>query len=249
MRIPVSVLILLVASCWGVSAAEPDYLAPKLLTGSIYDKPAGRLLFTFRRSATQTGDVVSVLREFHNPDGSLAALERVRYERGRLIRFELDERQVGASGHAVVEFLSTQRQIHFQYTARSGQTVRRKQKRETLREQPLISDMLPAFLVDHWDALSRGEAVKLRYIVVPRLETVAFKLQRESAGELHGKKVVRIKMEPSSRLIAQFLDPLLFTVEADPPHRVLQYWGRTTPKLRFRQSWNDLDALTVFIWE
>jgi hypothetical protein len=90
--------------------------------------------------------------------------------------------------------------------------------------------------------------VKFRYIVVPRLETIGFKLRRESTAELQGKKMVRLRMEPTSRFIAQFVDPLAFTVEADPPHRIFQYWGRTTPKIRSGQSWNDLDALNVYNW-
>src|SRR5687768_4925301 len=144
------VISLLVASCSLVAA--PDYLPPKLLTGSIYDKPGGRLLFTFRRTATQTGDVVSVLREFHNPDGSLVSQERVKYERGRLERFELDERQTGASGRAVAESIGNQRQrIHFQYTTRSGRSEKTKQKTETVSDQPLISDMLPGVIAEHWD--------------------------------------------------------------------------------------------------
>ena len=76
MRVLLSLVITVAAFGAPLLAAEPDYLPPKLLTGSIYDKQGGRLLFTFRRTATQTGDVVSVLREFNNPDGSLAALER-----------------------------------------------------------------------------------------------------------------------------------------------------------------------------
>jgi len=248
MRILFSVMISVAASCSPLLAADPDYLPPKLLTGSIYDKPGGRLLFTFRRTASQTGDVVSVLREFNNPDGSLAALERVRYERGRLVRFQLDERQIGATGNALVEPLPNQR-IQFQYTTRSSRAGKPRQKSEATDEKVLISDMVAGFVAEHWDELARGESVKFRYIVVPRLETVGFKLRRESTAELHGKKVIRIKMEPSSRLIAQILDPLVFTVEADPPRRILQYWGRTTPKIRSGQSWNDLNALTVFNWE
>jgi hypothetical protein len=250
MRVLFSLLISFAAGCSPIAAADPDYLPPKLLTGSIYDKPGGQLLFTFRRTATQTGDVVFVLREFNNPDGSLAALERVRYESGRLVRFELDERQIGRAGNALVEPLPSQRQrIQFQYATRSSRADRPKRESETVREQVLINDMFPGFMTDHWDELARGQTARFRCIVVPRLETIAFKLKRESTGELRGKKVVRIKMEPASRIIAQFLDPLVFTVEADPPHRILQYWGRTTPKIRSGQSWNDLDALTVFNWE
>ncbi len=231
-------------------SAAVNYLEPKLLKGAIYEKPEGRLLFTFRRTATQTGDIVRVLREFSNPDGSPAAQERVVYERGRLVRFELDELQIGASGRAIIEASENHQRIDFQYIAGAGPQARRKGNTETVREAvALISDMIPAFLVDHWDELDRGAAVKFRYIVVPRLETIGFKLSRESTGEFKGKKVVRIKMEPTSWIIAQALDPLLFTVEADAPHRIFQYRGRTTPKIRSGQTWKDLDALTVFDWE
>jgi hypothetical protein len=76
--------------------------------------------------------------------------------------------------------------------------------------------MIPYFVVEHWDELARGDSVKFRYIVVPRLETVGFKLRRESTAEFQGKKIVRIKMEPTSRLIAQFVDPLVFTSKPIP---------------------------------
>jgi len=249
MRILLSILIWLSASSCA-TVFGTSYLEPKLLTGSIYDKPDGRLLFTFRRTAAQTGDVVSVLREFRNADGSPAAEERVLYEGGRLVRFELNERQIGASGSARVEAVDSGRQrIDFLYTAGSASAAKTRRSGETIREEPLISDMLPGFLVGHWDELNRGDTLKFRYVVVPRLETIGFKLRRESAGEFHGKKVLRIKMEPASRLIAQFLAPLSFTVEIDSPHRILQYWGRTTPKVRKGRAWQDFDALTVFHWE
>lgn len=227
-------------------AAGADYLEPQLLTGSIYDQPGGRVLFTFRRTATQTGDVVRVLREFRNPDGSMAAQERVLYERGRLVRLELEESQIGASGQALIEPAQEQERIEFRYTPRSGKPKRRL---ETTGEEALISDMLPGFLLAHWDELERGDVLRFRYIVVPRLETIAFKLRCESTTEFHGKKVLRIRMEPASWIIAQVLDPLVFTVELNRPHRILQYWGRTTPKIRNGQNWRDLDALTVFKWD
>jgi len=250
MRIFWVIVISFAAFCSPLLADGPDYLAPKLLTGSIYEKQGGRLLFTFRRTATQTGDVVLVLRGFQNPDGSLAAQERVRYERSRLVSFELDERLTGAGGNARVELLPNHRQrVQFQYTTRSSGADQRRQKSETVRDELLISDMLPGFMVKHWDELNRGEAIKFRYVVVPRLETIGFKLRRNTTAELHGKKVVTIKMEPTSALIAQFLDPLVFTVEAEAPHRILRYWGRTTPRMRSGGSWKDLDALTVFDWK
>jgi hypothetical protein len=55
-------------------------------------------------------------------------------------------------------------------------------------------------------------------------------------------------MEATSLIIAQLVDPVLFTVEKDGQHRVLQYVGRVTPKTKAGNKWNDLDATFVFEW-
>src|SRR5262245_37193066 len=84
-------LVSLLCFCWltfnlysSATGPSSDYFEPRILTGSIYDKEGGQLLFTFRRTATREGDAVRVLREFRYPDGSMAAQERLVYERGRL---------------------------------------------------------------------------------------------------------------------------------------------------------------------
>lgn len=64
---------------------------------------------------------------------------------------------------------------------------------------------------------------------------------------LHGS-AVELEMRPSNWLVQRFVDPIIFTVELAPPHRVLQYLGRTTPKVRKGNAWEDLDALSVFAW-
>ena len=53
-------------------------------------------------------------------------------------------------------------------------------------------------------------------------------------------------MEPSSLIIAQLVEPLLFIVEKGGGHRVLEYMDRSTPKLRDGSKWKDLDARTVY---
>src|SRR3954462_1995749 len=160
MRILVSIVCWVTAAlCASVSGPTSDYLEPKRLTGSIYDKEGGRLLFTFLRTSTNTGNGIYVLREFRSPDMSVAARERVVYGQGRLARFELDELQVGANGRATIESLpDKQRRIDFQYTIGTGQDAKVKHKVETVREEALISDSLPVFLANHFDELN-GDAV------------------------------------------------------------------------------------------
>jgi hypothetical protein len=71
---------------------------------------------------------------------------------------------------------------------------------------------------------------------------------KDSESILHGQQVVRIKMEPTSFLIKQLVDPLLFVVEKGGKHHILQYIGRTTPLIRDGNKWKDLDATSIFDW-
>jgi hypothetical protein len=56
-------------------------------------------------------------------------------------------------------------------------------------------------------------------------------------------------MEPSSPILRGMVGPVLFTIQKEAPHRILEYSGRTTPKLQFGNAWKDLDAVTVFDWK
>src|SRR5262249_34942893 len=87
-----------------VKGGVVDYLEPKVLTGTVYaDDSLKRVLFTFRRSATNSGSTINVVREFYLPDGKVAARERVAYEGNQLKSFQLEELQTGAKGSTVVQ--------------------------------------------------------------------------------------------------------------------------------------------------
>jgi hypothetical protein len=70
-----------------------------------------------------------------------------------------------------------------------------------------------------------------------------------SRATIRGQNVLIVKMEATDPFVAALVNPLFFTIEQDPPHRVLQYSGRITPKVRLGDRWKDLDAVTVFDWE
>jgi hypothetical protein len=91
--------------------------------------------------------------------------------------------------------------------------------------------------------------VNCRYIVVPRAETVGFSFTKHSETARGDEAVLVVKMQPTSRLLAALIQPLYFSIERVPPHRVLRYVGRTTPKIQAKGKWNDLDAVTVFDWQ
>ena len=230
-----------------VRGADPgtDYLNPKILTGTIYsDSGLKHVLFTFRRTATNSGSNISVLREFYLPGGAIAARERVVYEGSQLKSFALEELQTGAKGTATVQSSSGETNFNFNYS--EGAT--KKVGSEKFLPEILISDMVGPFIASHCDALAKGATVKCRLVSVSRAETVGFKFFKESETMWRGQPALLVELEPSSIIIARLVDPLHFVVEKNSPHRVIQYTGRTTPSILKNGKWEDLDATTVFDW-
>jgi hypothetical protein len=220
-----------------------DYLEPKVLTGTIYEFGSKQVLFFFKRTATNSGNTIRVSREYSRPDGALAAREEVVYESGKLSSYQLEELDRGIKGSAIVR--PDQQKIVFNFV----QGKMEKTDSEKIQKDVLVGDMVAPFIADHWSELMSGAAVKCRQVAVSRVETVGFKFVKESETIWQGKPAVIIKMEPTSFIIAQFIDPLRFTIEKDGAHHVLQYTGRVTPSLRKKDKWEDVDALTVFDWK
>jgi len=233
----------------GLMYEEPKYLAGRIYEGN---SDAGKLLFTFKRVATRSGTTLSVERDYQYPDGKPAAREQVVYEGNDLVLYRLEELQIGAAGSANVRRdlqHPTKGAIDFDYSPNVRTGAKPKSRTESFQNDTLINDTVGPFLAAHWDQLIRGEKVKCRYIVVPRMETVGFAFRKDSETTWHSLRVIIVKMEPSSRIIAALVEPLFFTIETAPSHRVLRYAGRTTPKIQAGGKWKDLDAVTVFDWK
>jgi hypothetical protein len=201
-------------------------------------------LFTFRRTATNSGTTINVVREFNLPDGTLVARERVTYEKGQLKFFELEEMQIGAKGTATVRSEAGGVKMNFDY----AQGTTKKTDSEKFVNGILVSDMVGPYIAGHWDALTNGTVVKCRLVSVSRAETVGFKFYKDSDTTWQGKPAIIVTMVPSSFIIAQLVAPLHFVVEKDPRHRVIQYIGRTTPSIRKNGKWEEVDAVTMFDW-
>src|SRR5437016_2364446 len=190
-----------------------NYEQPKMLTGTIYAKDSERRtpLFRFKRIATRSGSKLKVLREYTYPDGRPAVRECVFYHGDQLLSFELHELQIDASGKALIrrEAADMARPvIFFEYTAGVASGGKTRTDEERLRPDTVNDDMIVPFLTSHWDALMKGEAVRCRYISVPRRETVGFTFLKESESERQGQEVVIIRMEPTSRIISALIDPV-----------------------------------------
>lgn len=223
------------------------------LTASVYDKAGTprQLLYRFKRVATRSGDTIRVLREFSYPDGKPAAREQVLYDANTLKTYQLEELQTGWTGTANIERAPNNpaaAKIVFTYRRNAAAQSTAATRKEPLVPDTLVSDMLGFFFASHWEALQQGRKVTCRYVVVPRRETIGFSFKTESESKFKDRQAIVVKMQPSSLVFSVLVDPLYFTVEKAPPHRVLQYTGRTMPKKLEGGQWQDLDAVTVFDW-
>ena len=237
-----------VSSGQSTNATVPSlkFEEPRFLTAEIYRADHKELQFRFTRQSTRSGSTVNVLREYTYPNGKVAVRERIVYEGDDLVSFTLDELQAGGSGSVKITGKPPAGNISFKYIKEPG--AKEKSRTEELRPDTILGDMLAPFLVSHWDRLMKGESVKCRYIAVSRRETVGFTFLKTSESTSDGKPAVVIKMEPTNPIISALVDPLFFTMEKGGQHHMLEYTGRTTPKIRDGKNWKDLDAVTVFDW-
>jgi len=230
--------------------APSRYEYPKLLTGTIYaaNSDLKRVLYKFKRTVTTSGNSLTAVREFTAPDDTLAARETVVYLGDDLVSFEVKDLQAKTSATVQLSRAAkTKPTIAFKFV--SDNNTRTNVATESLRPDTLISDMIAPFLTAHWDDLLKGKEVKFRFVAAERAETIGFKFAKHAESTRNDKPVVVLKMSPSSFVIAAFVNPIFVTMEKDGDHRVLQYDGPTTPKIKDGNEWKDLDAVTVFDWD
>jgi len=224
---------------------------PDSFTGTVYETGSGtnKILYTIKRTATRSNVTVRAAQDYYYPNGSLAAREEMVYEQGKLVSFVLDEKQTGARGTANIRRdprNPAKDKLVFDWTTGPNEGAKKKTDSETLQPDTLVGDSIPGFIAAHWNELARGDAVNFRFVASDRLETVGFKLVKDSDVTVRGTPALRLKMQASSFIIAQLVDPIFFAVDKVAPHLVLEYEGRVTPKQRDGSKWKDLDARTVY---
>jgi hypothetical protein len=235
-------------------AAEPfDYAQPARMTGTVFETGSDhkKVLFNFERTATRHGDTVRVERKFTLPNGTTAATEDIVYESGPPVSLEMKEFQAGLWGEMQIK-TDAKNPAHQKIIITHGKMgeVKKAGTTDDLQPDTLVDDTLYPFIVAHWDELMRGGPVKFRLVSLEWEKTYGFKLTKTGEAVVDGKPVVVIQMVPTNMLVAEFMDPITFSLEKDgAQHRMVEYLGRTTPRIKSGKAWKYLDADTVFDWK
>jgi len=225
-----------------------DVAGPARFTGTLYEMGSHRqkVLYRFVRTAARTGCAVRVERQFTTPDGKLAAVETVFYESNQLVSYGMKEFQANLSGSIEIgpePAQAGQSRIRIGY---AKALVPIQGAWQPLAPNTLIDDDLYPFMLAHWDDLMGGESVKFHFVSIEWQRTFNFRLVKTGENVVAGHNCEQIAMKPVGFLLSQVVNPLVFTVEKAPPHLILSYLGRTTPRVRQGGAWKYLDAETVF---
>ena len=228
-----------------------DYADPKLLTATLYQLGSHQrnVLFRFRRSATELGNSIQVDRTFDLPDGLQAAVEHIVYKSGKLAAYRLNDFRAGFWG--CISIINDpvhpgRKQLIISHG--SDRSSKIASRTEDLSPNTLIDDTVYPFILSHWQLLEHGAIEKFQFVSLGWDRTFGFKVFKTGTSVLDGQAVLRLTMQPSNFFIARMVKPIRLSIEQQMPHRLLEYVGRTTPRVKTGGSWKYLNAVTIFHW-
>jgi hypothetical protein len=218
----------------GVSSAN----AIETVTGQVKKQGGTEVLFNYKRTEEKLGAQKILTNTYYNLDGSIAVQDTAYLdESGKLLRYEHEQKQVGAKGYA--KFEGGEVKIHYEH---AGDTTN---ESEDLEGEVVIGPILSAKVLENMDSMIKGKDFHFRYVVLARGETIGFRFKFLGKTKLSGKEHLSFQMEPSSWVIRALVDPLKFYYDAET-RRLRKVTGRTVPKIKVDGKFKDLDADTYY---
>jgi hypothetical protein len=210
------------------------------MTGKGYEIDGSRDSAIFTMEQTVGADGLSSFTAFRSPDGKELVTEKMEFdEAGAPLRYTVNHVQSGTSG--VVEVKDGR--LMFTHRTADGKV---KTNDEAIPEVWATGPMFVPMVRKNWDRLMNGEAMRFRFAVWDRAETVGFQLFKERVEKkADGREVVVLKMKPTAFIIAAIVDPLNFEMRPDGSFLETMI-GRTLPKRQDGSKLKDLDAYIVY---
>lgn len=191
-------------------------------------------LFTYERRIAQDGDTVRSTHVTHDADGSVVVVQSASHSPDyQLRRADLLHGQSGVTASVVVE------NGEALYTLHEGE--RDTTARETLTEPLVAGPTMFGFIVTHWDDLSRGAAIPIRFAVLERGESLRFVLEKVDAPA--GRTIIR--MRASNPLVRVAVSSTYFEFD-DRTRHIIEYTGRVPPFDRRGSQLVPLDARVTY---
>ncbi len=207
-------------------------------TAKIYDlHDRNKHLYNFKNEFELEGDVKRLVSTYTDLNGKILVLETTLIKVGNamdsLISYDLDHKQMGAKGRIELR----DGRAYFSYS-RDGDT---KTATEKVGEDFIVSTMISGFLARNWEKIKKGETLKVRLGVADRRETVGFNYEKISESQ----DSIKVKMRPTSMIIAALVNPLIWTMSGDGSH-LKELEGRSPVKVIEEKKFKDFDGYAIY---
>ena len=121
------------------------------------------------------------------------------------------------------------------FTLREGENE--KTADEIVRDPVVAGPTMFGFILTHWDQLTNGATIPIRFAVLERGETIGFVLDK--ASDKDGRTIIR--MRPSSMLVRLAAATTYFQFDS-VSRQIIEYTGRVPPLEHVNDRLETLDA-------
>lgn len=223
--------IILVATVCSVSVLAKEKL---IFTGEVFDKTGKTKVFTYERYQSVDGDKQVDRAIFKNLSGDTLTEEKVEYNKGEFVRYDMDQKQLKQK--AWIEVSAKEVTFNLKKFRKKNYPITEKRKSHFI-----IGLQVVPIVLKNWDRLMAKESVEVRLGVWHRQESIGFELSQEKVSD--GQLVV--KMNPTSMFIRAVVNPIYFHFDSKTKD-LISYVGRVTPKEKRGRDYYDYDGLVKY---
>jgi hypothetical protein len=174
-------------------------------------------LFRYERRVHTDGPAITSTHITHDPSGAVVVIQSaVHSPTYELTRADMIHRQTGASASVA----GANDEATFTLTDGERENV----SRERVQHPVVAGPTMFGFILAHWDELSRGASIPIRFAVLERGETIGFLLDKVDAPE--GRTTIR--MRPSSLVVRLAVASTYFQFDT-ASRQIIEYTGRVPP--------------------
>lgn len=211
-------------------------------TGEAYQQGSNRQvkLFDIKTTTKTEGDAETIHSVFTDPSGKVLIEQKVEFKAGKLVRDEVQQKQLNQVG--VIEVQGDQ--VLFSID-KSGKVENSKEK---YRDPLVVSASFQGFVKQNWEQILAGKKIGFRYGVWHRKETVGFEIFKDGEETVDGEQRILLTMKPSSFIIAALVKPIKFSF-SQANQRLMMMNGRVAPMKEDKSKFSDLDAEVFYKYE
>jgi hypothetical protein len=196
--------------------------------------------FTYDIVTKDVDGKTTTVSTYYDKTGKPLITEKVETLKEEIQHYEYKQLQVDETGSA--DLVNGKMQMSF------SSRLKNEKDTEDFDGTTVVAPLVSSLIRNNWDALIKGDTVKVRYLAIERLETIGFKFFKDTERTLNGKAVVDFLMKPSSIFIAALVDPIRITVSKEAPHYLVESDGRLPIRVAKKQppdgrsDWKAIDA-------